>query len=169
MLSLPHEFTAQILPIIGRTCVVYVFILIGLKCIGRRALRGMGPQELFLITLLAKVVGDHVVPPQAGIGGNVVAGLTLFTLISIVDRIPMLKKWVEGTPIVVYEHGAIQRKELACNLLSEADLERTARDYGRETMNDFETITLEKDGRLTGVLKQAHEQSDIRSVKSQRL
>jgi uncharacterized membrane protein YcaP (DUF421 family) len=169
MLSLPNDFTSQILPIIGKTSVVYVFILLGLKVIGRRALRGMGPQELILITLLAKVVGDHVVPEKAGLGGNIVAGLTLFALISIVDRIPMLKRWVEGKPIVVYEHGNIKRKELACNMLTEADLERAARDYGRNTITDFDTITLEKDGRLTGIPKQAHAQPEIRPIRSQRL
>jgi uncharacterized membrane protein YcaP (DUF421 family) len=157
---LPSDFVSEILPIIGKTSVVYFFILLGLKIVGRRALRGMGPQELILITLLAKVVGDHVVPENAGLMGNLVAGITLFAWISIVDRIPFLKKWVEGIPIVVYQNGTLKRQALNDNMLTEADLERTARDYGFDSIQEFEQITLEKDGRLTGIVKESYRQPD---------
>lgn len=158
--SLPSDFTSDILPIIGKTSVVYLFILLGLKVVDRRALRGMGPQELILITLLAKVVGDHVVPEHAGLLGNLVAGITLFAWISIVDRVPFLKKWAEGSPIVVYENGTLKKQELDCNMLSEADLDRTAREYGLDSIQGFERIIIEKDGRLTGVLKEVQSQPD---------
>lgn len=152
---LASHWLPELLPIIGKTAAVYCFILFGLQMIGRRSLRGMGPQELILITLLAKLVGDHVVPEKTGFIGNLTAGLTLFAILTLVDRITPLRHWVEGKPLVIYQNGTIDRSMLKRNLLTEADLLRVARDYGQSDFEDFEKILIEKDGRLTGVLKPA--------------
>jgi uncharacterized membrane protein YcaP (DUF421 family) len=145
-----------VLQTIGKTCIIYCFILSGMKLIGRRSLSGFGPQELILITLMAKVVGDRIVSPEAGLWGNLAAGVTLMLLISLFDRIPWLRRWIEGPPIALYKNGEIYDAVLKQNMLSERDLQRTARNYGRDSIQAFESLILEKDGRITGVLKEEY-------------
>jgi uncharacterized membrane protein YcaP (DUF421 family) len=83
----------------------------------------------------------------------------LFAMIYLVDCIPSLRHFVEGGQEVLYENSILKPEALARNMLSENDLQRVARDYGRKSYQDFERITLEKDGRLTGILKKEFRES----------
>jgi uncharacterized membrane protein YcaP (DUF421 family) len=148
-----------VLQSMGKTALAYIFMLAGLRLIGKRVFRGIGPQELILITLLAKIVGDNIVSKEAGLISNIADGLTLFAMIYLVDCIPSLRHFVEGGQEVLYENSILNPEALARNMLSENDLQRVARDYGRKSYQDFERITLEKDGRLTGILKKEFRES----------
>jgi uncharacterized membrane protein YcaP (DUF421 family) len=148
-----HIHWSDVLFSMAKTAVVYIVMLAGVRLIGKRVFRGMGPQELILITLLAKIMGDNVVSKQAGLISNIADGFMLFFMIYLIDRFAFLRHFVEGGKEIVYENNILNKDILVRNMLSENDLQRVARDYGRKSFHDFEQITLEKDGRLTGILK----------------
>jgi uncharacterized membrane protein YcaP (DUF421 family) len=161
----PHMIH-ELLMIMAKVTVVYAFMLIGLRVVGRRTLSDLGPQELILVTLLAKLVGDELIPKDTGLAGNLVGGMTLFALVLVVNKFPAFRHWIEPSPVVVYEHGRVYSKRLEHHMMSERDLERTARDYGRKSYADFERIVLERDGQLTGVLKPQPRQDSVPSTQS---
>ena len=152
-----HEH--PLLLVVARTAGVYCFILLGMRIVGRRTFRGLGPHELILLTLLAKIVSDNIIPKETGMTGNLVAGLTLFGLVWLVNLSPSVRHAIEPEPVTLCEEGMINEAMLKRHMLSERDLERVARDYGRRDWKDFECIVLEKDGHLTGILKEGLEKA----------
>jgi len=132
---------------------VYWFMMLGLKCLGRRAFGQMGPQEFILIAILAKIMGDQIITHEMGILGNITGGLTLFFYVALIERVPFLRRFLQGKPIPLLQSGLPIAENLKRSHLSEDDLKRVAREYGFESYNVFQVIILEQDGRLTGVLK----------------
>jgi uncharacterized membrane protein YcaP (DUF421 family) len=156
-MSLAHSFMEvpwnAVFISMGKTAVVYAFMLGGMRLLGKRAFRGIGIQEVVLATLLAKIAADHIVVQEAGLVSNLADGVTLFVMIYFVDRFPVIRHFVEGDSSTIYKNGMICHEVLKKYMMSENDLSQVARDYGRSSYKDFEQIILEKDGRLTGILK----------------
>ena len=142
--------------VVLKVSIVYWFMMLGLKCLGRRAFGQMGPQEFILIAILAKIMADQIIPRELGLLGNITGALTLFFYVALIERIPFLRRFLQGKPIPLLENGIPITKNLKRSHLSEDDLKRVAREYGFESYDIFQIITLEQDGRLTGVLKPMH-------------
>jgi len=132
---------------------VYWFMMLGLKCLGRRAFGQMGPQEFILIAILAKIMGDQIITHEMDILGNITGGLTLFFYVALIERVPFLRRFLQGKPIPLLQNGLPIAENLKRSHLSEDDLKRVAREDGFESYDVFQVIILEQDGRLTGVLK----------------
>jgi uncharacterized membrane protein YcaP (DUF421 family) len=137
-----------------KTTVVYWSIIFGIKLLGRRALGQLGPQEFILIALLTKLMGDEIVPKELGLWGNLVAGTTLFCYVGLIDSIPFLRGWIQGPCIYLMKNGQIDLKTLKRNHLSEQDLDSVARKYGFSNHHAFDSIILERHGRMTGIVRQ---------------
>jgi uncharacterized membrane protein YcaP (DUF421 family) len=152
-------FWQEILIVVLKTSLMYWLMIFGLRLIGRRAIGQLGPHEFILIALLAKIMGDQIVTKETGIWGNIAGFFTLFFYAGLIDQIPALRNFVQGPPIRLMHRGHIDDVALKKQHLSQVDLDRTARDYGFDTYQVFDDIVLERDGKITGVLKPEFEKT----------
>lgn len=72
---------------------------------------------------------------------------------AIVDRIEPLREWLDGSPVLLMRNGKVYRKRLRKENISMEELDKVAREYGLPSIDGFESMTLEGDGSITGVLR----------------
>jgi uncharacterized membrane protein YcaP (DUF421 family) len=148
-----NPFVSGLFLIFVKTSVIYWVIILGLRMLGRRAIGQLGPHEFILIALLTKIMADQIITKELGLWGNLVGGLTLFLYVALIDSNSALRAWVQGSPLYLMKKGEVDHRILTKHHLSIEDLERVARHYGYATHEVFEAIVMERDGRLSGVLK----------------
>lgn len=131
---------------------IYWMIFWGLKIIGRRTLGELGPSDLILLLILSESTDVGLIHPQAGFWGTVASILVLLFTVAIVERVPALRKAMESRPIILMEQGQIDETKMNHYMVDLEDLDRTARDYGFADRGAFKRMTLEGDGKITGVI-----------------
>jgi len=139
--------------IVIKISIVYWLMLLGLKWVGRRAIGQMGPHEFILLAILAKIMSDEIITPEAGLWGNIVGGLTLLLYVWLIDKISLLRDFIQGKPIQLLSKNGLDHSALKRNNVSKEDLNCIARQYGFKSYEVFDQIYLERDGKLTGILK----------------
>lgn len=142
--------------IIFNISAIYWFMIAGFKIAGRRSLGQLGPHEFILVVLFAELMGNRVVPERTGLIGNIIAGSTLLFYVWFLNRFTWLRNLVQGRPAELLNNGKPNEALLKHYHLTHEDLFRAARIYGFDHYEAFETIILEKNGTLSGVLKPEH-------------
>ena len=147
------------LNIIGRTLVVYIAILVGLRLGGRRELAQLEPFDLVVILLVANAVQNAMVGANVSLAGGLVSAATLFTanyLLSVgTARSRQFRHFVEGTGRVLIEDGHLVESSLRREHLLPEDVERIlqARLDVPTRIEDVQRAVLEVDGSVSVVRK----------------
>lgn len=135
-----------------QTFTIYWILLLGLRLVGRRVFAELGPQDLILLLLVAEACDIGLTPEDSGYWGTLGSVATLLVTVAVVERIPALRKLTENKPVLLYKNGRMQT-DLKSYLLEEEDLNRMARLYGLASYEQFETLILEDDGSITGIVR----------------
>lgn len=142
-----------------QTSIIFCVVIIGLKMVGRRVFGELAPQDLVLLLLIAEATNAGLTTQDGGFWSTMASVLTVLFLGALSDRLPPLRRFVEEHTIPLMENGKLIEEALKKNLVEEEDLQSLARKYGFPHYNAFETITLECDGSLSGVLKPEYRQA----------
>lgn len=134
-----------------QTAVIFVFVLAGLKAVGRRVFGEQSPQDLILLLVIAEACDIGLTPEQAGFWGTMASITTILFLGWLCDRIGFIRKAVDGEPIVIFSNGRLNRKAMRAQKVDESDLQVAAHTYGLDDFRKFHVIILEGDGKITGV------------------
>src|SRR5512142_2109624 len=95
--------------IAGKTAVIYVFLVVGLRLLGKRELGQMNVYDLVLIIVLANSVQNAMVGDDTSLAGGLVAASTLlianrlFTLMLLRSR--RLERRLVGEPMLIARDG----------------------------------------------------------------
>ncbi|MEY2731556.1 MAG: hypothetical protein RL546_314 [Chloroflexota bacterium] len=141
------------LDIVFRTVVVYLFLLLGLRLIGRGEAAQLRSVDLVLILIIANAVQNAMVGPDTSLAGGLIAASTILILARglrlLEGRFPALRKSVEGEPILLARHGRISQHGLARAGMTLADLEVAMRRAGIESAERISLAILETDGSVS--------------------
>jgi uncharacterized membrane protein YcaP (DUF421 family) len=145
--------------IILRSALVYSFLLVIVRVVGRRSFEQMTPFEMILIFLLGgigiqSVVGDDRSLTGALLGISTIAGLHVLVAY-LKMRYAAVGRWVDGTPIVIVEDGRWDHERLRRLRLHEQDVMATARQSGIERLEQILFAVVERNGAISIVRKQA--------------
>jgi uncharacterized membrane protein YcaP (DUF421 family) len=138
-----------------QTAVIFIFVLGGLKAVGRRVFGEQSPQDLILLLVIAEACDIGLTPEDAGFWGTIASITTILFLGWLCDRLGFIRKAIDGEPVVVFSNGNLDKKVMKKFMIDEDDLDVTARLYGLESFKDFYIIIIEGDGKITGVLTKA--------------
>ena len=113
--------------IAGKTAVVYVFLVGGLRLLGKRELGQMTVYDLVLMIVLANSVQNAMVGEDSTLLGGIVSATTLIilnlVLVRTLSRSKKLEQLLVGQPVVLaalHEHG-MERPEEAHLAILEVD------------------------------------------------
>src|SRR5512140_598058 len=108
----PHD----VLLVVLRTIVVYVFVLIGLRLTGKREAGQMTPFDLALLLLLANAVQNAMVGPDTSLVGGLVAAGILLALNATVGKLSTrnrrLAHLLRGHARLLVNRGLLQERNL---------------------------------------------------------
>jgi uncharacterized membrane protein YcaP (DUF421 family) len=144
-----------VLPVVGHTAAIYVFLIVGFSLLGRRQVSQITFVELMIIMLLGSSVETAMVAGDTGIVAGLASAGTLLILNRLVailtTRWPWLRRRVIGGPTVLVQRGEFVERNLQRVGLTEADVLSAMRERGYDGLNGVRYAILEVDGSTTVV------------------
>lgn len=137
-----------------RGVIVYVFLLIVFRIMGKRTLNEATTFDLVLLLIISEVTQQGLVGEDFSITTSVILICTLMGLDIIITYIKqnskIMGRIIEGAPLVIVDHGKPLVKRMQKSQVDEEDIMQSARiNLGLERMEEIKFAVLEKDGTIS--------------------
>lgn len=133
-----------------RPIIIYFFLVVSLRIFGKRELTNINPFDFVVLLTLSNTVQNAIIGEDNTITGGVIGAFTLLLINYLVVRFIFkhrrLDQLVEGSPTVLVENGSVNHKNLAKELLTEAELTTVAHRQGFGGLDEIEKCVLEPGG-----------------------
>ena len=143
--------------IVLRGIVVFVFLYVLMRVIGRRELSSLEPFDLILLVVLGDAVQQGLTQDDYSLTGAMLAVGTIGALqigISYVNyRFPKLHPWLDGQPLVIVQDGKPIEKNMRRERLTLDDLAEGARTEGIAKLDDVAWAVMETSGTISFIKK----------------
>jgi uncharacterized membrane protein YcaP (DUF421 family) len=136
-----------------RSVLIYVFLVVALRVVGKRELGQTNTLDLVVLLLIANAVQNGIIGDDLSVTGAVLGAVTLFAINELFNRTTYLLPWtgraLEGDPTYVVRDGKPDRKELFRASISLPELRSIARRQGFPDFDDVKTAILETNGAVS--------------------
>lgn len=143
-----------------RAVVVYVFLLILLRCTGKRQVGQMAPFDLVLLLVLSNAVQNSMNGGDNSITGGMLLSVTLVGLNWFVAwltyRSKRLEALIEGRPVILIHNGHIDDKGLNDVKMTRHELEAALRAQGCAGPEEVRFAVLENNGSVSVIPRGSH-------------
>lgn len=139
--------------IVIRAVVVFAFLWLLTRAIGKRELGQLSTFELVLLVTMGDLVQQGITQEDYSVTGAMLTVGT-FALLSVLLsylswRFPRSRRVLEGRPAVVVRDGQMQETIMRLERLPDTDLLEAARKEGIADITDVDLAVLENDGSLS--------------------
>ena len=139
----------------GATTVIYLFLIAGLRLLGRRQLGQLSVLDLVVVLLLGSAVETAMIHGDTSLQVGLVSAATLLILNRLLTllllRSRRLRHLVNGGPTLLVNHGAVLDEHLVRVGMTEEDLIEALRARGYEGPQGLRAAVLETDGSVSVV------------------
>ncbi|HEX7004111.1 MAG TPA: YetF domain-containing protein [Trueperaceae bacterium] len=136
-----------------RVVVVYLFVLVSLRIMGKREFGQLAPMELIALLLVPEIVSQSLVGNDYSLTNGFVALSTLLALVFANSLLSHLSKGFEkvseGEPAVLAHHGKLVQANLNRERISPSELYAEMRKSGLERLDQVRWAVLETDGKIS--------------------
>ena len=147
----------NILLIVSRSVIVYIFIILALRVFGKKELTQLSIIDLVFILLISNSVQNAMVGDNTTLLGGLTAATSLFVvnwiLKNLIFRSKNLSEIVQGNPLMLIYHGEVIQKHLDQSELSNTELVAAIREHGVKNVKDVDLAILEVDGNISVLSK----------------
>src|SRR3954454_12596163 len=139
--------------IVIRAAVVYLFVWLVLRALGKRELGELTAFELVLLFVIGDLVQQSITQDDKSLTAAVLA-ISTITLLIVVQSYAVFK-WrrtrpvLEGRPVMLVHDGAVITAPLRRERMTIEDLEQAARAQGIKDLSDVRAGILESDGKMS--------------------
>lgn len=146
------------------SAIIYIFIIIGLRLLGKKELGQLSVADLVFIMLISEVVGDVMRASDDSLGSGLFGALTLILINKGIElwkyRSKKFNQLMEGNPVVLIRHGKLNKTEMQKNKITIEDIEQIGRENGIGDVSTIALAILEVDGKIS-ILKDDEIKTDI--------
>jgi uncharacterized membrane protein YcaP (DUF421 family) len=140
-----------------RTVVVFCFIFLLMRIVGRRELSNLEPFDLILLVVLGDSVQQGITQDDYSVTGALIV-ISVFALMQLLVsylnfRFPRLRPVLDGQPLVLVENGKAIDRNLRRERLSMDDLMEQARSQQLERLDQVKWAVLETSGEISFIPK----------------
>jgi uncharacterized membrane protein YcaP (DUF421 family) len=133
---------------------VYGTLLVLFRLTGNRSLGQISTFDFVLLLIISEAIQNGMVGNNYSLTNAFVLVVTLVVIdvgLSLVkQRSPALDKWLEGTPIVVVDHGRPLRERMKRARVAEDDVLTAARvRHGLERLEQVKYAVVERSGEIS--------------------
>lgn len=136
-----------------RAVVIFFFIFLVTRIVGRRELGTLEPFDLILLVVLGDLVQQGITQSDESVTGTmiVISTIALLTVgVSWISfRVPRLRPVTEGEPVVLVQDGQPIERNLRRERITVSDVEEEARAAQISSLADLEWAILENDGHIS--------------------
>ena len=159
------------LHIILSTSGVYVFIIIALRLLGKTELAQLSITDLIFVLLISNAVQNAMVGSDTSLGGGLLAASVLFILNFVFKRLkfrfPLLRKVIEGEPVILIHKGIVLQKNCESNGITQDELLQAIREHGSDSIEEVDSLILEADGNIS-VVSNEYKHHSVRRIKKRK-
>ncbi len=139
--------------IAAKTAAVYVFLIVGLRVLGKRELGQMSLYDLVMVIILGNAVQNAMINNDNTLGGGIVAGVVLLGLNWALNRLVRRSKRVEGMlighAVLIVNDGRSIREHMAREGITTEQLDAALREHGMQNLDEVQLGVLETDGTIS--------------------
>ncbi|WP_273855225.1 DUF421 domain-containing protein [Serratia liquefaciens] len=140
--------------IVIRTIVIYFSLYIVLKISGNRTLLRMTSFDFILMLIISEATQQAMLPDELSVTSAIVVIVTLFSIdivFSLIKTyIPIVDKFLDGSPVILVENGKLLHWRLKKVHLTAEDIMEVARNkQGIECINHIKFAIMEKNGDIS--------------------
>jgi uncharacterized membrane protein YcaP (DUF421 family) len=136
-----------------RVGLIYVFLMITLRVLGKREFSQLAPFELVTLLMIPELVAQALVREDFSMTNAIVAVCTLLSLVFLTSivafRSRRAARLIEGSPSVLVRHGFLVPDAMALERVSPGEVLNEMHKSGLETMPQVKWAVLETDGKIT--------------------
>jgi len=142
-----------ILDIALRSVIIYSFIIIGIRLLGKREISQLSIVDLVFVLLISNSVQNAMVGPNTTLIGGLVAAGSLFIINQALGLLMFRSKkaqtFLEGSPSMLVYQGKIIYKHMKKAGITDLELEEAIREHGIEKVTQVDLAVLETDGNIS--------------------
>jgi len=140
-----------------RATVVFFFVFLITRVVGRRELSSLEPFDVILLVVLGDLVQQGITQSDQSVTGTLVV-ISTISLLSVgvgwvSFRSSRARLVAEGEPIVLVQDGEIIERNMRRERLTRADLEEEARKQQIDSLGDIRWAILENGGSISIIPK----------------
>jgi uncharacterized membrane protein YcaP (DUF421 family) len=140
-----------------RAVVLFAFIFVITRVIGRRELSSLAPFDLILLIIVGDAVQQGLTQDDYSVTGAIIAVGTIAVLQVAVSytsfRIPFLRPVLEGNPIVIIEDGNPIEKNMRRERLTVEEVLEQARQNQIASLDEIKWAVVESSGKISFITK----------------
>jgi len=140
-----------------RATVIFFFLLVLVRAIGRRELSTLEPFDLILLIVLGDALQQGLTQDDYSVTGALLVVGTFAVLQVFVSWVsyhfPRTRRILQGEPIVVIDDGELIERNLKRERLTEEEVAEAARKNQIATLRDVRWAVLETSGEITFIKK----------------
>jgi len=133
-----------------RAAIMFAFIWLLMRAIGRKELSGMSAFELVLLVVMGDLIQQGVTQQDTSITAAMLAVGTMALLVVgtsyVTFRFKRLREKTDGISVVIVRDGRLQRQLVDIERLTEEEVHEAARQQGIGDLRDVAVGILESDG-----------------------
>ena len=139
--------------IVVRAAVIWLFLWIVTRAVGRSSLGELSTFQLILYVTMGDLIQQGVTQQDYSLTGAVLA-ISTFAVITVAvsfanQRWRRLLPITHGVPIIIVRQGEPDLKALTAERMSINDLFAAAREQGLRRLSDIDLAVLEADGKIS--------------------
>ncbi len=140
-----------------RTIIMYIFVVVTLRMMGKRQIGELEASELVVTIIISEIAAMPITNIEVPLATNITAMLVLMSLEVLISffafKSPRLRSFLYGKPSVFYENGKLNQDEMLKQRFNIADIMEEIRGNGVCTLSDVEFIVMETNGKVSVILK----------------
>ena len=147
------QYTPDMNPVI-RGIIIYLFLLLIFRIMGKRSLSETTMFDLLVLLIISEVTQQAMVNTDNSLTAAAILITTLLGLDLILSLLKKpfktFEKIVEGTPLIIVDHGKALKDRMSKTNIDEEDIMQAARaNQGLEKIEQVKYAVLEKDGTIS--------------------
>jgi uncharacterized membrane protein YcaP (DUF421 family) len=139
--------------LVFRAAVVFAFVFLVTRIVGRRQLSQLEPFDLILLVVIGDLVQQGVTQSDESVTGALIVISTIALLSLAVSWVSFrwrkIRLVTEGEPIVLVQNGRVIERNMRRERITREDIEEEARQQQITSLADLRWAILEDDGRIS--------------------
>jgi uncharacterized membrane protein YcaP (DUF421 family) len=142
----------SVLKVVGHTAVIFAFLMLGFRTVGRRSLAQLNVVDFLVILLIGSAIETAMVAGDTSLAAGLVCASTLLVLNRVLNdllrRSPRLRHLVVGLPILLVNNGQLVPGHLQRAGITADDLAEALRQRDEPDASQLRQVILEPDGTI---------------------
>jgi uncharacterized membrane protein YcaP (DUF421 family) len=140
-----------------RAVVLFFFVFLLTRVVGKRELSSLEPFDLILLIILGDAIQQGLTQDDYSVTGAIIV-VTTFAILQVTVsfvgfRFRFLRRVLEGDPVVIVQDGRLIERNLKRERLTPEEVAAEARQHQIESLDDVKWAVLETNGAISFIEK----------------